>query len=379
MNYNGQELLLKLFYFIFFTTFASFLPFLPLYLREIGLESGKIGVIMGIGPLVMLLAQPVWGMVSDYLQKRILVLRLTLLASSLATLLFPVTTEFTLIVLITVLYTFFQTPITPLADSIVLTHHEAAGGSFGKVRLWGSLGFALAVVVMGLWLQTTELKNMFTAVASLYLASFLVTLGLREHKKAGRQKLTGQVKDILTNKRFLLFLAYSCLVQLTFAAYNTFFGLLFTSLGGTTYTLGLAWFIAAISEIPVFLYSRTLLLRFGSRKLLVFAGLIFSLRWFFFSLVQSPVQIIFFQVLQSLSFGVFYFSAVNYVNHIVPSQLRSTGQSLFAALGFGLGATLGNFLGGMMVDQVGLSAMFMASGFLCLAAVVGFVATRKVE
>ncbi|MHB8172341.1 MAG: MFS transporter [Thermincolia bacterium] len=378
MNNDRQELLLKLFYFFFFTTFAAFLPFLPLYLREIGLESGKIGIIMGIGPLVMLLAQPLWGMVSDYLQKRILVLRFTLLASMVSTLLFPVTTEFTLIALITVLYTFFQTPITPLADSIVLTHHEAAGGSFGKVRLWGSLGFALAVVVMGLWLQSTKLINMFTVVAFLYLASFLVTLGLKEQKKAAGQKLTGHVMDLLTNKRFLLFLGYSCLIQLTFAAYNTFFGLLFISLGGTTFTLGLAWFIAAISEIPVFLYSRALLLRFGSRKLLVFAGVIFSMRWFFFSLVESPIHILFFQVLQSISFGVFYFSAVNYVNHIVPSQLRSTGQALFAALGFGLGATLGNFFGGMMVEQAGLSTMFMASGFLCLAAVIAFVSTRKI-
>jgi len=378
MKIDRKEYLLKLFYLIYFTTFAAFLPFLPLYLRGIGLNSAQIGLIMGIGPLVMLLAQPFWGMVSDYLQARVMVLRITLLASLLASLLFPLTAKFILIALIMFLYTFFQTPITPLADSIVLTHHEAAGGSFGRVRLWGSLGFALAVVILSRWLQSTQLGNMFIAISLLYLATLLVTLGIKEEKPASREKLTGRLRDLLANKRFLLFLGYSCLIQLTFAAYNTFFGLLFTSLGGNTSSLGLAWSLAALSEIPVFLFSRSLLLRFGARKLLVFAGIVYSLRWFFYSMVQNPVHILWSQVFQSISFGVFYFSAVNYVNHIVPSQLRSTGQALFAALGFGLGATMGNFLGGLLVNMAGLSTMFVASGFLCLAAVAGFVATRKV-
>lgn len=362
---------LKLYYFVYFTILAAFLPYLPLYLVEHGVREIQIGSLMAIGPLVMIVAQPFWGMISDYLQNQVKVLRFTLTFCMLTMLLFTFSTKLWWLSLVMAVYMFFQSPNVPLADSIALGYLKSSGEGFGSVRLWGSLGFSVAVLAMGQFFSIAGLKYLFVVTALLFLLSLLATSGLPQGEAAPRRKLGREAWKLLSNPSFLVFVIFTCLVQITFNAYNTFFGLYFTSLGGSTNLLGTAWMLSAVSEIPFFHYGDILLKRYGAPKLLRFAAIVYGIRWVIYPLLTSPGTVLAAQLLQGLSFGLFYLAAVHYASTLSPRELLTTGQSLFASITFGIGSTLGSFVGGVLVQYLGLKGLFWSLAGIAFTA-VGF-------
>ena len=362
---------LKLYYFVYFTILAAFLPYLPLYLREHGVRELQIGSLMAIGPLVTIVAQPFWGMISDYLQNQVKVLRFTLTLGMLTMLLFTVSTKLWWLTVVMAVYMFFQSPNVPLADSIALGYLKSSGEGFGRVRLWGSLGFSVAVLAMGQFFSVAGLGYLFAVTALLFLLSLLATSGLPQGDAAPRRKLGREAWGLLANRSFLVFVTFTCLVQITFSAYNTFFSLYFTSLGGATNLLGTAWMLSAISEIPFFHYGEVLLRRYGPANLLRFAAIVFGARWVIYPLLTSPGAVLAAQLLQGLSFGLFYLAAVHYASTLSPRELLTTGQSLFAAITFGIGSTLGSFVGGILVQYLGLNGLFWSLAVIAFTA-VGF-------
>jgi PPP family 3-phenylpropionic acid transporter len=369
---------LKYYYFVYFTILAAFTPYLPLYLREHGIRNIQIGSLMAIGPLVTIVAQPLWGMFSDYLQNQVKVLRFTLLFCMVSILLFTISIKLWWLYLVMAIYTFFQSPNVPLADSITLSYLKSSKAGFGSIRLWGSLGFSVAVLGIGRFFAVAGLNYLFVLISLLFLLSLLATVGLPRVQGTARPKLGHGAWKLLSNRSFLVFVIFTCLVQITFSAYNTFFGLYFTSLGGTTSSLGLAWMLSALSEIPFFYYGDVLLRRYGPTNLLRFAALVFGARWVLYPLLKSPEAVLAAQLFQGLSFGLFYLAAVHYASSLSPRELLATGQSLFSSITFGLGSTLGSFVGGILVHYLGLNGLFWSLAVIAFTAVIFFTRLLKI-
>lgn len=362
------HLYLRNYYFWYFATVAAVIPFLPLYLKEQGISEGDIGTLVAIGPIIMLTCQPLWGILSDYLQAPTRVLSIALLGCAITVTLFPLQLEFWWLFLIMASYMFFQAPAIPLADSIALTHIEENGDSFGQIRLWGSLGFSIMVLVLGYLFLNFGLNKLFVTAAVLYLVSLLSSVVLPKGKKEPRVQILSSAGKLLAQRPFAFFLVYGLIIQASFNSYNAFFGIYFTSIGGSTEMLGIAWTISALSEIPFFLYADKLIRRFSTKTLLTIAGLVFTLRWLLFAYLTDPYIVMAFQPLQGLSFGLFYLAAIQFVNQQSPKGLKTTGQSLFAALTFGLGSALGSFISGNFIEAYSLSGMFLFWAALCIVA-----------
>ncbi|HEX3032310.1 MAG TPA: major facilitator superfamily domain-containing protein 6 [Bacillota bacterium] len=367
----GAGVSLRVYYFCYFMIVAGFMPYLPVYLRRIDVSGVEIGALMGIGSLVMIFAQPFWGIVSDHFQAQLRVLRVTLVGAMLAVLLFTLTTKVWILGLITILYMIFQTAHVPISDSIALTYlRNSSNEGFGSIRLWGSLGFSVAVVLMGYVFSDNGILRIFYWSCGLYGVALVTTLGLPTAAPQPRAKIGKLAWHMLKNRRFLVFVGFTCLVQITFNAYNTFFSIYFTGLGATSGMLGLAWMLSALSEIPVFYFGEQLRRRFGNLGLLRFAATVYGIRWLLYAVLKSPELVLASQVLQSISFGVFYLAAVNYVADITPPELITTGQSLFAAVTYGIGSALGSLVGGLLYQQLGLTGMFYSLSGLILVALL---------
>ncbi len=374
---NIKGLRLKIYYFAYFMVVAGLLPYLPLYLKQQGVHEIQIGSLMAIGPLVMIIAQPFWGLVSDYLRAPLKVLRFTLTMGMLIILLFYISNQLWWLGLIIALYMFFTSPNVPLADSIALDYLKTSKKGFGSVRLWGSLGFSMAVLLMGLYFSKAGLKTIFVLTALLLSLSLIATIGLPKGQVSARQKLGPAAWKLLTCRPFLSFVGFTCLVQITFNAYNTFFSLYFASLGGNTKLLGVAWMLSALSEIPVFYYGDWLLKRFGTDFLLKFAGAVYGLRWLIYAYLTTSEAVLAAQLLQGISFGLFYLAAVNHANRLTPRELLTTGQSLFAAITFGVGSTFGSIFGGLLYQVGGFQGMFLALAAIILIAQLFFSVTNQ--
>ena len=127
---NVQSLL-KGHNFLFFGLLALFIPFLPVFLKGQGVTTSEVGLIIGAGGLVTIVAQPLWGMISDKPKTlRKVMFFLIFMTAVFGFVLFNLSDFWGLIIVAMLVY-FFLMPLDPLTESLNYTMTEAAGTSYG--------------------------------------------------------------------------------------------------------------------------------------------------------------------------------------------------------------------------------------------------------
>jgi MFS transporter, PPP family, 3-phenylpropionic acid transporter len=360
-----------LFYFFVFFAFGTLFPLLSVYLQEVvGLSGTEIGVIMSISPVTTIFVQPIWGMITDYTRKPVLVLTIALVATALIGLLYSFIYEYYWLLVITVLLASVQSAIVPISDSIALNYAQKNAGNYGSIRLWGSIGFAVAVLIGG-WLS-----DRFAFVVIFYLFSFMLILsGLlarrlpKESQPMKAETLRGMT-ELLKIPNFILLLFATFLIFGPILANNFYFGIFIKQLGGTLTGIGLAFLLAAGSEAPFMKMADGLIDRFGLVPLLMFAAVVSCLRWLFYFLEPPLLFVYITTVVQGFSVGLFIPASLQYVRDIAPTHVRVTAVSLYSAVGNGLGAWFCTFIGGYILDHYHIGAVYL---FFSLCTFVGML------
>jgi len=142
--------LIRLLFITYYGSLGSLMPYLPVYFHSLGHNGQAIGLLGAVKPFTTFLVAPVWGMISDYYQNPNLILKLTFVTSLVLQLLLPMRDEVNYLVGIVFLTAVFNAPVKSLIDSMVLDKlSEKERGSYGKLRLWGQLGFGLGSSIVG--------------------------------------------------------------------------------------------------------------------------------------------------------------------------------------------------------------------------------------
>lgn len=373
--------ILRAYGFVLFMGVGTFFPFVYLYLQKLGFSNIQLGVLGALGPAVMMIVQPFWGWLSDLTGRPGRLSMFLSLGVGASVMLLLTARTFPLVVLYMILFNVFYSSITPIYDSVVIDSIQGTKVGYGQVRWWGSLGYALTVLAVGYLIEHTTL-----AVALrnyIYLSLLLAFLALvlprpKSHQKSAketkvqtREKL--QLWPLFKNRELMIFLLAGGFVIGSYAINYTFLSFLLKDLGGSEGLIGLANMIAAFAEIPFFFFSAKLLERYKVQNMLLLAFGVTALRWFLNSIATSPYQILVFQLLHSLTFGLMYSSAVVYVAKLVPERLRATGQNLFWATTYGFGNVVGNLLGGWVYQHNTAESIFaMAGGAALIGTLIMF-------
>jgi PPP family 3-phenylpropionic acid transporter len=156
----------------------------------------------------------------------------------------------------------------------------------------------------------------------------------------------------------------------------TFYPLLLQNAGGTSTDLGLALGLMAISEFPFMFLSYKLLEKFRDTALLVFSMVFFAVRIFlFFAFSGSMTGLVWAQLSNSISFGIFLPTSVHYISRITAEHSKGTALSFASSMYMGAGGIIGSALGGIIIDAYGVRALFgWASLVAAVAAVIFAVA-----
>jgi MFS transporter, PPP family, 3-phenylpropionic acid transporter len=350
----------SLFYFFIFFAFGALFPLLSVYLQEVvGLSGTEIGVIMSISPVTMIFVQPIWGMITDYTRKPVFVLTIALLATSFIGLMYSFVHEYHWLIVMAVLLASAQSAIVPISDSIALHYAQKNGEKYGSIRLWGSIGFAVAVLIGG-WLS-----DRIALVVIFYLFSFMLILsGLlasrlpKESQTMKAEALRGMAQ-LFRIPHFVLLLLATFFIFGPILANNFYFGIFIKQLGGTLTGIGLAFLLAAGSEAPFMKMTDGLIHRFGMVPLLMFATAVSCLRWLFY-FFEPPLFFVYMTtIVQGLSVGLSIPAALQYVRDVAPKQVRATAVSLYSAVGNGLGVWFCTFIGGYMLERYHIGAIYL--------------------
>ena len=358
---------------------GTFFPFFSMYLHEnAGLSGTQVGVILAILPLVGIFAQPLWGQLADRTGLRSRVLALIALSAALGYAALALPRSFATLALATAGLALFSMALLPMNVSVTLALARNAGPhAFGLTRVWGTVGFLVAVVsvppLLDAW-QAAEglthdpsdpepgMRATFLVTAALTAVGGAIALALPRKGAVALRAPRGDWRRLFRHGPYLRVLVFVLLSFVFLQGPMTFFPVFVRSLGGTLDSVSRLWVPMLLLEIPLIALSGLGLQRLGARGLLaigVFAG---GLRWLVCGLAPDlgwvyPVQLLHGVVVTGLILG-----GPLYVEQVVPERLRSTGQGVLAMMGVSIGGIASNLATGWLIDHVGASAPYVIGG-----------------
>lgn len=338
-----------------FASFSSWVPVFTLWLEDQGMKGSQIGIIAAIPWAVMLVLQPLWGVLADK-HGKLHCLRIALVCSALGFfLLHHFSNNNILIISLTFLVSVFYTPVLSLLDSITLDKIDEFGGiSYSEMRFWGAPGFALGALLTGWLIPIWGVEIAFYTTTFFLLMVLLVICNYSVTKSS--QKSTDidfkGARKVISNKPLIGFLFAIVIVSVGQSAISYYLPIYMRQIGATSDMTGIALAIQALSELPFYFIAAWLIRRIGSNKVIFIAISATALRLFLYSINNSPHIVLFIETMNGITWTLLWIASVEFVNEMVPPQWRTTGQSLLWAAYYGAGAILGNIIIGRMYQNL---------------------------
>lgn len=356
------------FYFFYFAFVGAFTPFWSLYLQSLEFNAFQIGVLMSLLQVSRIFAPSLWGWLADHTGKRVAVVQLAALLSLVFYLGVFAGESFGWMFAVMALMSLFWSASLPLVEAITLGHLGKGGEGYGRIRLWGSVGFIIAVIVLGYVLDYTPVRALLWVVLGLKVGIFLLSRKIPEPLPVPHAADDHSVWRILRQPDVALFLLACFLMAAAHGVYYTFYSIYLVEHGYSKSAVGWLWAIGVICEVLVFLWMPRLAARFGLWRILAASFILAALRFFTIGWgVEVALLVILAQTLHAASFGSFHAAAVALVHQIFQGRHQAKGQGLYTSVSFGLGGTLGGLFSGYTWETLGSGWSFTVSGLFAAA------------
>lgn len=364
----------KLYYLAFFAAIGALAPFFNIHLSNQGLSGAQIGLLGSIPPIIALLANPFWGAIADRWQIHQQVLALCALGAGLLTLPFLWVSGFWPLLLLVILMIFFRSPVPALLDSAVMDLVARAGASYGRQRLFGSIGFVAFSYGLGHLLSPHNMDAIFW-LHGLLLAIVCagLSLFLPIERLASRPNLLSGLAQLWRQPGYPNFLLMNVLMGAGAASFIGFVGLHLLALGGSEAEVGMVYALNAVTEIPILFIGSLLLARVRTRALIAVGLVGFAAVYIVMALSPAPIYILSAAPLLGVLYASFWMAVVDYAAQSAPAGLRATGQALVGAAQGGLGWAIGAIVGGLLWDASGGAAVLWGAAALMLLAALVYV------
>jgi len=359
----------------YFAHIGFFNPYLPLWLKDLGFGLLAISVLTSVQSATRLFAPYGWGWLSDHTGERVRLLRL----GATAALLVSVGLWFDMgsVALFVVLLLMFANTsgMMPMSEA-ALAHLVSGDGGFdarryGRVRVWGSLGFLVTVMAAGWWFEAFGMGS-FPAWTALTLGA--VTLSAwclpdaREPVLATEAR--GRVWPVLRQRPVRWFFAAVFFHVLSHIFVYIFFSLYLDALGYSKTVIGLLWALSVVIEIGWFFTQARWLPWLSLRGWLVLAAALMAVRMALTAglpLVWPVLMLA--QALHAITFAAHHTVCITWISTHFPGPLRGRGQALYTVLGYGMPGVIGGLVGGVLSSTFGLASVFwLASACAVVAA-----------
>jgi PPP family 3-phenylpropionic acid transporter len=337
----------------------------------LGLSVFAIGFLVSISSWTRLFAPYAWGALADRTGKRVQIIRWASLASFVAALGFllpPPFASFGSLALATFLMFSFNAAIVPLTETVIAAQLTTADGGmdakrYGRVRVWGSVGFLATVVVAGWWFQHFGMQAF--AITTLILLAAVVLAAWRLPLQAAqihKHEVGPPIRAVLRRPEVRWFFVGVFLTVLAHSALYVFFSLYLDSLGYSKGVVGLLWAVSVLAEIAWFTFQGRLLERGTLHHWLTAAALLAAARFALTAGFGASLGLLMLaQCAHAITFAAQHTACIALVTRYFPGRLRGRGQALYSVLGYGCSGVLGGLGGAWLVAHHGYTAVFWAA------------------
>lgn len=351
----------------YFATIGLFNPYAPLWFQSLGYSTLLIGTLSSLQSWTRVLAPYAWSWSGDHSGRRAELIRLAGAGALLAALaLLGVRAALPVAVVVALLF-LANSGVVPLYEALLSQHLHTAQGidtaRYGRVRVWGSVGFIVSVTSFGALLQWAGIGAFPAFVVAANALLLLAALRLPATRAAAvHAERAPPVLPLLRQPEVAWFFGSIFFTVLAHTSLYAFFSLYLVSLGYGKAAVGALWAVSIGVEIVLFWKQGRWFARLPPYGWLSLVALATVLRFAAIAGAGAWVSVLVFaQLLHALTFAVHHAACIAVVHRLFPDRLRGRGQALYTTLGYGLPGVIGGVGGGWLISGLGYAAVFWAA------------------
>ncbi|MBM3343984.1 MAG: MFS transporter [Betaproteobacteria bacterium] len=356
------------FYFFYFAYIGVFAPFFTLYLDAVGMSALQIAVLISMPQITRIFAPHLWGWLADRGGNALRIAQIAGVAGTVAWLGVYASTNFAWLFVVLLAVMFCWSAALPLVEATTLTHLGDETSRYGRIRVWGSVGFIVAVIGVGYALDHLPPRAVVSMVLAMMLAmlAFCWAVPPAQLKPHASDDLS--IWTILKRPEVMALIAGAALMSVAHGAYYTFFTIYLVGHGYSKAAAGWLWALGVICEIGIFVWMPHLYRAFSLRQILLASFALAVLRFVLIGwLVDNLAVMLFAQALHAATFGSFHAAAIGVVHKLFRGRHQARGQVLYGSFAFGVGGVIGGLASGYAWSGLGPAWTFSLSSAAALA------------
>ncbi|CAN5198824.1 major facilitator superfamily domain-containing protein 6 [soil metagenome] len=349
------------FYFFYYAALGAYTPYIGRFVTGLGHGGYVVGAMLGLWYGSRIVAPPVW----NALNARSAHPGRLLLIGCVATLLcfagFTLARSVPSLLLVMAAFGLFYNAVMPQFEAMTLAALGQDSHAYGRIRVWGSIGFLLVAASYGVLLDRFGDQAFPWLCLPLFSA---LAIAAWQHRRATHAPPAASLDDaghLWKRPGVRRFLLVALLMQCGFGAFYVFYTLHLQANGQQGFAVGALWATGVLMEIALFWQAPRLIGRFGAPTLMSFCLAVTVLRWIVTALFADNLSIMFAAAtLHAFSFAVFHACCMRRMAEFFPGNRAASGQALLYGFSSGVGGVLGAGLSAWMWDLGGGRAAFLA-------------------
>lgn len=372
-----QALSYALFLFCYYAHAGTFGTYATLFFADKGMTVAQIGILMSMIQAMRIVGPNVWGYVADHSNRRVLVLRLAGGAALTAFSGFFFGHTFAQFMAAMIILNLFTSAQGPICEALMLSEMRGDLTFYGRIRMWGSIGFIAAVMLSAYALDYFGIMALPWVAGGLLVCTLMAAFRLKEVQRVAHHEQPTALLVLLRRREVVAFFASTALMVAAHTSLYTFYSLYLERNGYSKTVIGAMWSLGVLAEVLLFYFQAPLFRRWGARRLMYLTMAAGALR---FVMIGAGAQVLWLmivaQLLHALTFALHHSSAVVTIQRWFSGPLQARGQALYMSISYGVGGSLGGLFLSMWWERAGPSSVYYvaAAMVLCsaLAAALSF-------
>lgn len=367
------------FYFFYFALLGAMVPYWTLYLDSLGYDGRAIGLLTALIQITRIAAPNLWGWLADHTGQRTRIIRYGTFLAFFTFLGVFWQSSFAGLALVLALHNFFWHAVLSQFEVVTLSHLAGRSARYSQIRLWGSIGFIVAVAALGMVFDHISVGTLPIFMTGLLAATWLMSLSVAERPIERHREAQGSGFWHIVRQPVVVAYFVACLLlQMSHGPYYTFFSLYLEQHHYSRTAIGQLWSLGVVAEVVLFMFMHRIMPVVGIRALMLWSLLLTALRWCLIAWLPDNLPLLLFaQCLHAASFGSFHAIAVEMMRRVFGLQHAGQGQALYSALVYGIGGVSGALLAGEAWERYGPPLCFSGAAVAALLAYV--IAWRRVR
>ncbi len=352
-------------YFAYFAVIGALVPYLNPYFKLLGCTPAQIGLLTGALVAGRIVAPTLWGWIADHHGGRMRVVRASFLLSLLSFLPLLWIKSYVPLLTVMLIFGFFWSASLPQFEAVTFSHLGDSTAAYARIRVWGSIGFIVTVMLLGWAFQRTGLAPLPAVLAGLLAAACLMSLYTPERRVPRPPPAPVHLGRVLMQPRVAALLAACLLTQVSYGPYYNFYTIYLEEQGYARGVVGELWALGVAAEVLLFLVMHRLLAFLPLRLLMLLSIAATVVRWLMIAaFVHWLFVLVLAQLLHALSFGMQHVAAVQLIHRYFTGRHQGRGQALYSSVAYGVGGAAGALSSGYLWEAQGPAVTFTAASLL---------------